>query len=146
MKMALISINVAQAFVLLLAASLLGVSQAKTVVVGGNENWRSGFNYTEWAFQNNPFYINDKLVFKYDPPSESSSAVDLYWMPDLYSYMTCDFSRAKLLADATQGSGEGFTVAMNQWRPYYFASGQGDGLYCKDGMKFFAVPWPRWFK
>ena len=60
MKMAL-TINVAQVMVLLVAASLLGASQAKTVVVGGNENWRSGFNYTEWAFQNNPLYINDKL-------------------------------------------------------------------------------------
>ncbi|KAK3231468.1 hypothetical protein Dsin_003349 [Dipteronia sinensis] len=144
-KMAL-TINIAQAFsVLLVAASLLGVSQAKTVVVGGNEKWRSGFNYTEWAFQNNPLYINDKLVFKYQPPSESSSAVDLYWMPDLYSYMTCDFSRATLLADATQGSGAGFTVALDQWRPYYFASGPSNGLNCKDGMKFFAVPWPRCF-
>ncbi|KAK1555421.1 hypothetical protein Q3G72_026140 [Acer saccharum] len=131
MKMAL-TINVAQVMVLLVAASLLGASQAKTVVVGGNEKWRSGFNYTEWAFQNNPLYINDKLVFKYEAPRESSSAVDLYWMPDLYSYMTCDFTRAKLLADATQGSGAGFTVALDQWRPYYFACGQSDGLYCKD--------------
>ncbi|KAK0576391.1 hypothetical protein LWI29_016721 [Acer saccharum] len=144
MKMAL-TINVAQVMVLLVAASLLGASQATTVVVGGNEKWRSGFNYTDWAFQNNPLYINDKLVFKYEAPSESSSAVDLYWMPDLYSYMTCDFSRAKLLADATKLSGEGFTVALDQWRPYYFACGQSNGLYCKHGMKFFAVPWPRWF-
>ncbi|KAK0577470.1 hypothetical protein LWI29_033358 [Acer saccharum] len=145
MKMAL-SINVAQAIVLLVTASLLGVSQAKTVVVGGNKKWRSGFNYTKWAFQNNPFHINDKLVFKYGAPSKSSSAVDVYLMPDLYSYMTCDFRRAKLLAGARQGSGVGFTVALNQWRPYYFACSQSHGLYCKRGMKFFAVPSPRWFR
>lgn len=84
-------------------------------------------------------------MFKYDPPSENSSAVDVYRLPDLYSYVTCDFRRAKLVADATQGGGEGFTVGLNQWRPYYFASGQANGTFCKHGMKFFAVPWPHWF-
>lgn len=52
----------AQGFVLLLmAASLLAVGEAKTIVVGGSEGWRFGFNYTDWALQNSPFYINDKL-------------------------------------------------------------------------------------
>lgn len=51
-----------QGFILFLAAaSLLAVSDAKTIVVGGNEGWRFGFNYTEWVVQNSPFYINDQL-------------------------------------------------------------------------------------
>ena len=29
--------------------------------VGGSENWRFNFSYTEWAFQNGPFYFNDTL-------------------------------------------------------------------------------------
>lgn len=29
--------------------------------VGGSENWHFGFNYTDWAFQNGPFYFNDTL-------------------------------------------------------------------------------------
>ncbi|KAJ4716365.1 Plastocyanin-like domain protein [Melia azedarach] len=39
-------------------------------LVGGSEPWHFGFNYSDWAFQNAPFYVNDVLVFKYDPPSE----------------------------------------------------------------------------
>ena len=51
-----------QGFILLLAAaSLFAVSEAKTIVVGGSEGWRFGFNYTEWVLQNSPFYINDEL-------------------------------------------------------------------------------------
>lgn len=46
---------------LLLAATLLAVGQARTLVVGGSEGWRFGVNYTGWAIQNAPFYINDKL-------------------------------------------------------------------------------------
>ncbi|KAB1220391.1 hypothetical protein CJ030_MR3G009851 [Morella rubra] len=137
----------AQGFVLLLmAASLLAVGEAKTIVVGGSEGWRFGFNYTDWALQNSPFYINDKLVFKYAPPSDSSShAYSVYVLPDLWSYITCDFRRAKLLANERQGSGEGFVVVLNMWRPYYFASGGQNGALCSEGlMKFFAVPLPRW--
>jgi hypothetical protein len=49
-------------FILLVAAaSLLEGSEAKTIVVGGSEGWRFGFNYTDWALQNSPFYINDEL-------------------------------------------------------------------------------------
>lgn len=31
------------------------------IVVGGSENWHFGFNYTEWALKNGPFYIKDTL-------------------------------------------------------------------------------------
>ncbi|KAK9946581.1 hypothetical protein M0R45_012038 [Rubus argutus] len=135
-----------QGFILLLAAaSLLALSDAKTIVVGGNEGWRFGFNYTEWVLQNSPFYINDQLVFKYDPPSANNPGYSVYLLPNFWSYVTCDFSKAKLLAGANQGGGEGFKVELNQWRPYYFASGDKDGYNCKDGlMKLFAVPLPRW--
>ncbi|KAJ4701811.1 Plastocyanin-like domain protein [Melia azedarach] len=138
----------AQGFVLLVAATLLASSQAsspRTIVVGDSENWSSGLNYTHWAFKNSPFFIYDKLVFKYEPPSNDSSPLDVYLLPNLYSYLTCDFTRAKLVADPNQGGGEGFAVVLNQWRPYYFASSQGYGAYCKNGMKFFVVPFPRWY-
>ncbi|XP_075652548.1 blue copper protein 1b-like [Castanea sativa] len=142
MKMAL-SYSV-QGFILLLTASLLVVSEANTIVVGGSEGWRFGFNYTDWALQNSPFYINDTLVFKYVPPSDTSIAPSVYLLPDLWSYTTCDFRRAKLLANATQGSGEGFKIVLQQWRPYYFASSGHNGFHCSAGlMKFFAVPLPR---
>ena len=59
--MAFISYTTQSLILLLAAASLLAVSEAKTIVVGGSEGWRSGFNYTEWVLQNSPFYINDEL-------------------------------------------------------------------------------------
>lgn len=31
------------------------------IVVGGSEPWHFGFNYSDWAFQNAPFYVNDVL-------------------------------------------------------------------------------------
>lgn len=30
-------------------------------VVGGSDQWRFGFNYTDWAIKNGPFYLNDTL-------------------------------------------------------------------------------------
>lgn len=33
----------------------------KKISVGGSENWHFGFNYSEWALKNGPFYLNDIL-------------------------------------------------------------------------------------
>lgn len=30
-------------------------------VVGGSQNWRFGFNYTDWAIKTAPFFLNDTL-------------------------------------------------------------------------------------
>ncbi|XP_059635590.1 uncharacterized protein LOC132277758 [Cornus florida] len=127
------------------AASMLAAGQAATVVVGGSEHWRYGFNYTDWALQHGPFYQNDKLVFKYDPPSGNSPPHTVYLLPSMGSFINCDFRSAQLLANVTQGSGDGFGfVLTNNWRPLYFACGEEDGKNCKEGlMKFFAVPLPR---
>ena len=48
-------------FVVLVMATAMAVGEAKSIVVGGAENWRYGYNYTDWALKNSPFYINDKL-------------------------------------------------------------------------------------
>lgn len=37
------------------------------IIVGGSDNWHFGFNYSVWAFQNAPFYVNDVLG-KFTPP------------------------------------------------------------------------------
>ncbi|KAF7116214.1 hypothetical protein RHSIM_RhsimUnG0035300 [Rhododendron simsii] len=144
MKMGL---SLAQGLVLVVTvATILATSQAAdTIVVGGSENWRFGFNYTAWALKHGPFFVNDILVFKYDPPSETTRPHNVYLLPNLGSFIKCDFEGAKLLANATQGSGSGFEYAlMNPWRPLYFASSEGNGADCKDGlMKFFVVPLPR---
>ncbi|XP_022766485.1 uncharacterized protein LOC111311375 [Durio zibethinus] len=130
----------AQQIILLVAvaASLLAVIQAETIVVGGTENWRYGYNYTEWAANTAPFYFQDTLVFKY----EDTPAHSVYLLPNLRSYLTCNFSDAKLLANPTQGQGDGFSFVLNQWRVLYFASAEGND--CEDGlMKLIVVPWPR---
>lgn len=85
----------------------------------------------------------DFVVFKYDPPSNSSSAYSVYLLPYLWSYTDCNLSDADLLGNTTQGGGDGFEVVLDQWKPYYFASDGGNSHHCKDGlMKFYAVPWP----
>lgn len=82
-------------------------------------------------------------MFKYDPPSDNGFAYGVYLLPNLASYISCNFTSAQLLANATQGIGDGFEVSLSQWRPYYFASYGDDGHHCDDGhMKFFSVPWP----
>ncbi|XVF63984.1 hypothetical protein PTKIN_Ptkin09bG0130600 [Pterospermum kingtungense] len=126
-------------FFVAVAVSLLAVTQAATVVVGGSENWSYGYNYTEWAANTAPFYFEDTLVFKYG----KTTAHSVYLLPNLSSYLTCDFSKAKLLANPTQDQGNGFKFVLNQWRVFYFASAEGND--CKDGlMKLIVVPWPRY--
>ncbi|KAI3465392.1 hypothetical protein Pfo_022055 [Paulownia fortunei] len=138
--------NYARAIFLLVLASTLAASLADTVVVGGSEGWRFGYNYTDWALKHRFFFINDTLVFKYAPPSSQSRPHSVYLLPNLYSFVTCDFSQGKLLSNPSEADGNGFLYVLNQWRPHYFASGEGNGNDCKEGMmKFFAIPLPRWF-
>ncbi|KAI9182254.1 hypothetical protein LWI28_023571 [Acer negundo] len=121
--------------------SLNSTNQPNKIIVGGSEHWHYGFNYSVWAFQNNPFYVNDVLVFKYDPPSKSPFKHNVYLLPDMWSYLKCNFSRAKLIATTTQGGGEGFKFVLKKWKPYYFACGIHEGIHCRDGgMKFFVMP------
>ncbi|XP_011083801.1 uncharacterized protein LOC105166225 [Sesamum indicum] len=138
--------NYFSAIFLLVIATVVAAGLAETVVVGGSEGWRYGYNYTDWALKHGPFYINDTLVFKYGPPSKESRPHSVYLLPNLYSYATCDFSNARLLSNLNEADGNAFSYVLNQWRPQYLASGEGDGSDCKEGlMKFFAVPLPRWF-
>ncbi|KAL1060355.1 hypothetical protein V6Z11_1Z104500, partial [Gossypium hirsutum] len=109
----------------------------KKIIVGGSENWHFGFNYSDWAFNNAPFYFNDTLVFKYDPPSNTTFPHSVYLFSDRWSYLNCDLKRAKMVANATQGGGEGFEFVLKRWTPYYFACGERNGFHCKvGGMRF----------
>ncbi|KAH7575196.1 hypothetical protein ACOSP7_005357 [Xanthoceras sorbifolium] len=112
------------------------------IIVGGSEHWHYGFNYSVWAFHNASFYVNDVLVFKYDPPSSQMPfAHSVYLLPNMRSYLNCDLSRAKLIANTTQGGGKGFEFVLKRWKPYYFACAEHDGIHCRDGgMKFFVMP------
>ncbi|XP_059435317.1 blue copper protein 1b-like [Corylus avellana] len=118
------------------------------VIVGGSEGWRFNFSYTNWAFNNGPFYLNDTLVFKYDPPTDNTIIPhSVYLLRNLQSFITCNLTGAEMLANVTQGGGQGFEYVLKNWKPHYFACGQHDGIHCNQGqMKFFVMPMPRWFR
>ncbi|KAK1358799.1 Phytocyanin domain-containing protein [Heracleum sosnowskyi] len=121
------------------------VPQPRRVVVGDDEKWHFGFNYTDWAIKNGPFYLNDTLVFKYDPPSNTTFPHSVYQLRNYRSFQNCDLRRAKRLASVTQGGGNGFELVLKNWKPYYFACGEREGFHCKVGlMKFSVMPLIRW--
>ena len=42
--------------------------ESNNIIVGGSQNWHFGYNYSDWAIKNGPFYLNDtlgKLLFYY---------------------------------------------------------------------------------
>ncbi|KAL3814199.1 hypothetical protein ACJIZ3_015467 [Penstemon smallii] len=118
----------------------------KIVVGGPSGNWRFGYNYTDWAIKNGPFYLNDVLVFKYDPPNGTTFPHSVYLLPNFWSFQNCDLTRAKKIGEVTQGGGQGFEFVLKRWQPYFFACGEHNGIHCKTGLMKFAV-WPliRWF-
>ncbi|XP_058215568.1 uncharacterized protein LOC131326726 [Rhododendron vialii] len=110
------------------------------IIVGGSAKWQFGFNYTDWAMKNGPFYLNDTLVFKYDPPVDNSSHPhSVYLFTNFWSFLNCDLTRARQLADPTQGGGEGFEFRLERWQPYFFACGESNGVHCNQGLMKFAV-------
>ncbi|XP_059298308.1 uncharacterized protein LOC132051015 isoform X1 [Lycium ferocissimum] len=113
-------------------------------VVGGSEDWHYGFNYRmDWARKCAPFFVNDTLVFKYDPPNANGTGFphSVYLLKNYGSLIRCNFTGAKRIADPTEGAGEGFEFVLNKMRPYYFACGENEGVHCKTGnMKFFVIP------
>ncbi|ESW08648.1 hypothetical protein PHAVU_009G062600 [Phaseolus vulgaris] len=128
-------------FVLLVLSSVAEGTEPRTILVGDSEGWRAGTNYTQWAIQNSPFHINDTLVFKYPPPGNSTVTQSVYLLPDLWSYITCEFRGAKVLGNASEGRDEGFKVALTELKSYYFASAEGNSYDCLAGLtKFTAVP------
>ncbi|XP_023007478.1 extensin-like isoform X3 [Cucurbita maxima] len=116
----------------------------RKIIVGGSKYWRLGFDYNDWILKNGPFYLNDILVFKYDRPNSSTPPHNVYLLPNMQSFNKCDFRRAKLVANLTQGSGNGFNFVLKQQKAYYFACGEGIGFHCNIGsMKFSITPQSR---
>ncbi|GMN37558.1 hypothetical protein TIFTF001_006915 [Ficus carica] len=118
------------------------------IIVGGSEKWHFGFNYTDWALKHGPFYINDVLVFKYDPPSNGAHPHSVYVLPDFWSFKNCDLSRARKVANGTQGSEYGYEFKLKIRKTHYFACGESNSIHCNLGlMKFSVLPIPRgWHK
>ncbi|KDP39674.1 hypothetical protein JCGZ_02694 [Jatropha curcas] len=51
----------------IVAIILPTVAMATDYVVGDDEGWKVGVNYTEWA-KDKVFYVGDRLVFQYQSP------------------------------------------------------------------------------
>ena len=47
-------------------------------------------------------------VFKYDPPNDTVFPHSEYLLPNLWSYLRCDMSRAKMIGNTRHGRREGF--------------------------------------
>ncbi|CAJ2641045.1 unnamed protein product [Trifolium pratense] len=141
-----------QGFIFLVIASLAAAGSEnkarakRSILVGDSQGWRAGTNYTQWAIKNSPFRINDTLVFKYPPKENSTVVPSVYLLPNMWSYMTCEFRGAKLLGSEFQGGDEGLKIELNELKPYYFASDEGNAYDCIAGLtKFIAVPSTRSF-
>nr|KJB47426.1 hypothetical protein B456_008G025800 [Gossypium raimondii] len=120
----------------------MGVGIPKRFTVGGSQHWQFGVNYTDWSLKTAPFYFNDTLVFKYDPPSNTTFPHSVSLLPNLRSFLNCDLKKAKLIANQTQGGGNGFEFVLkkkNKKKPYYFVCGERNGFHCKVGIMKFAV-------
>ncbi|XP_058099964.1 uncharacterized protein LOC131244358 [Magnolia sinica] len=129
----------ALALILLVLASMPAINQAATKIVGGSDNWRFGFNYSDWAHKNGPFYQNDTLVFKYDPPNSTTFPHSVYLLENNTSYQACELKNATLVANQTQGGGTGFEFVLCEIKDYYFACGERNGTHCSTGLMKFVV-------
>ncbi|KAI3974601.1 hypothetical protein MKX01_029591 [Papaver californicum] len=118
-------------------------NRPRTINVG--ENWRFGFNYTEWSIHNGPFFVEDTLVFKYKAPNATTPPHSVYLFRDYWSFLSCNLKRAKMVGNLNQGSGKGFKFVLQRLQPYFFGCGERVGIHCNLGMmKFAVVPFPRW--
>ncbi|CAA0830929.1 Cupredoxin superfamily protein [Striga hermonthica] len=117
---------------------------ARTIVVGGTDNWNYGVNYTDWLIKNGPFYIGDTLVFSY------TTHHSVYLMKDWGSFINCSMEGSILIGSTTAGAGAGFKVTLEPapfWQPYLFVCGEKNGIHCSAGqMKFPVWPLPRFRK
>ncbi|KAL1188710.1 hypothetical protein V5N11_034611 [Cardamine amara subsp. amara] len=116
----------------------------RKIIVGGDKEWNYGVNYADWASKTAPFFLNDILVFKYNPPAPFTHSV--YLLPNPSSYEKCDVKKGKMLASPKQGAGNGFEFVLKKMQPYYISCGEHDGAHCSNGtMKFTVMPMlPRW--
>ncbi|KAF8109313.1 hypothetical protein N665_0098s0041 [Sinapis alba] len=116
----------------------------RKIIVGGDKEWTYGFNYSVWASKTAPFFLNDILVFKYNPPAPFTHSVYLFSNPS--SYEKCDVKKGKMIASPKQGAGNGFELVLTKMKPYYISCGEHDGAHCSNGtMKFTVMPiLPRW--
>ncbi|CAL9112199.1 unnamed protein product [Musa textilis] len=114
----------------LLLASILGSSEARDFLVGGNDNaWRVPPNTTDslnqWA-ENNRFQVGDSLVWKYEAAKDSVLQVTRD------AYLGCN--RSSPVAEHKDGA---TVVRLHRPGAYYFISGAAGA--CEEGEKLIVV-------
>ncbi|KAL0668084.1 hypothetical protein Bca4012_030788 [Brassica carinata] len=85
-------------------------NEPRKIIVGGDKEWTYGFNYSDWASKTAPFFVNDILVFKYNPPAPFTHTVYLFSNPS--SYEKCDVKKGNMIASPKQGAGNGFELVL----------------------------------
>ena len=78
-------------------------------------------------------------VFKYHPPTTNSFTHNVYLLKNKLHYKACLIVGGRLLANATQGTGDGFCYKLTSPKHYYFACGIGNGTHCEQGFMNFGV-------
>ncbi|ERN06654.1 hypothetical protein AMTRI_Chr01g112630 [Amborella trichopoda] len=116
-----------------------GADASNITVVGGDQGWTFGFNYTDWALKSGPFYLGDTLVFKYDPPNGTNHPHSVYLLRDLNSFQSCDLKRALLVGNVMQGGGKGFYFTLGLRTTHYFVCGEKQGFHCNQGLMKFSI-------
>lgn len=79
------------------------------------------------------------VVFRYDPPNDTTRPHSVYMFQNLWSFLNCDLSQARMVGNQTQWGGDGFEFVLKRWKPLCFAWGEHDGLHCKDRLMRFSV-------
>ena len=84
-------------------------------------------------------------VFKYDAPVDNNSIPhNVFLLRNHESFEKCNLEGAKMLANVTDGGGDGFEFVLKKHKPHYFACGMHEGAHCRIGqMKFIVKPLPR---
>ncbi|XP_047066273.1 blue copper protein 1b-like [Lolium rigidum] len=131
----------AAAAVLVLLVLVPEACRAERFIVGDAARWTWGYNYTDWVVKKGPFFQNDSLVFRYDPPNATTHAHSVYMMKNLADYQSCNLNASKLVADVMQGAGSGFEFILKKRKMHYFVCGERGGIHCNAGqMKFIVKP------
>eukprot|EP01018_Ginkgo_biloba_P036205 Gb_02270 [translate_table: standard] len=114
------------------------IVNARIVIVGGDQHWHFGVNYTDWALKAAPFHVGDTLVFRYARPN-GTIFHNVYKLHDYSKFKGCDVRGAVLLAHENRGVGLGFPFVLKERKPYYFACGIKNGFHCQVGLMKFSV-------
>ncbi|KAL3528985.1 hypothetical protein ACH5RR_008307 [Cinchona calisaya] len=111
----------------LLLLFLTATVSATDHIVGANQGWNPGINYTLWS-NNQTFYVGDLISFRYQKTQYNVFEVNKT------GYENCTIDSAV----GNWSSGKDF-IPLNKAKRYYFICGTGG---CPNGMKVSVIVHP----